>query len=299
MDASVAREPRRRTVRLADGEMSMLDFGDPKRPVDVVWAHANGFNAQTYRGILQPLSAGLRILAVDLRGHGESTLPADPARHRNWRVYVRDLGVLLQGLEGRPPVLAGHSMGGASALLAAAAYPGRARAVVLFDPVILPRAAFLYGRLPWSRWSARRQSPLVGQALARRALFPSIGAAFKAYKGRGAFKSWPDATLADYVAGGFAERDDGQVELRCAPAWESANFATAMGANPWRAFARVKVPVRVLKAEHGSTCRLAPGDSLLRRRPNLAVEVVEGASHFLPMERPERVREALLDAAAL
>ena len=36
--------------------MSLLDFGDPKRPVDLVFIHANGFNALTYRTLLAPLS---------------------------------------------------------------------------------------------------------------------------------------------------------------------------------------------------------------------------------------------------
>ena len=52
--------------------MSLLDFGDPKRPVDLVFVHANGFNALTYRTLLAPLSGSLRIWAPDLRGHGGS-----------------------------------------------------------------------------------------------------------------------------------------------------------------------------------------------------------------------------------
>jgi len=71
-------EPRERTIPLPmrGGAMAALDLGPPDRPVDIVFSHANGFNGRTYRTILQPLAADLRILALDLRGHGASTLPA-------------------------------------------------------------------------------------------------------------------------------------------------------------------------------------------------------------------------------
>ena len=78
MDAALFREPRRRMIPLADGEMAALEFGDAGRPLDVVFLHANGLNALTYRSLLGPLSLGLRVLAPDLRGHGDSRLPADP-----------------------------------------------------------------------------------------------------------------------------------------------------------------------------------------------------------------------------
>ncbi len=285
-------EPRRTAVRLPDGEMSMLDFGDPARGVDVVFAHANGFNAQTYRSILQPLAADVRILAVDLRGHGASTLPTDADRHRGWDVYAKDLGVLLAGIEARrPPVLAGHSMGATSMLLAAARAPGRARRLVLFEPVLLPRIAVLYGKLPWAAKLLRRRFPLARRADARRAVFESREAALAAYAGRGAFKSWPAQSVADYVEGGFRDRGAGGVELACAPAWEAANFA-AQGADPYRALAVVGLPITILKAEHGSTCRADP--ATLKRYAK--VKTVPGSSHFLPMERPDVVRQFLLDA---
>lgn len=288
MDASVAREPRRRTVRLADGEMSLLDFGDPARSVDAVFVHANGFNALTYRSVLQPLAAGLRLWAPDLRGHGESRLPADPDALTSWDVYARDLAVLLAGADGPPPVLAGHSMGATCALLAADRSPGRARALLLFEPVILTRRRTLGVRLPGAKAQLLRHMPLARGALSRRSTFPDRAAALAAYRGRGAFKTWPPASLADYVAGGFREAADG-VELACAPAWEAANYA-AQRADVRGALRRVDTPVRILKGDHGSTC------ALTRPRRGVALEEVAGAGHFLPLERPELVREALLDA---
>jgi pimeloyl-ACP methyl ester carboxylesterase len=109
--------------RAGAGEMAVLEFGPTDRPVDVVFVHANGFNGQTYRALLAPLSAGLRILAVDQRGHGSSRLAADPRHRRNWLDLRDDLLALLTALDQGPVVLAGHSMGGTVSLLAAAAAP--------------------------------------------------------------------------------------------------------------------------------------------------------------------------------
>lgn len=301
MDAAVFRDPRRRFIPIASragaGEMAVLEFGPTDRPVDLVFVHANGFNGQTYRALLAPLSAGLRVLAVDQRGHGSSRLTADPAHRRSWLDLRDDLLALLSALDQEPVVLAGHSMGGTVSLLAAAEAPGAVRGLVLLDPVIMPRLVSLYAHLPWTSGALWKRLPMVQGALRRRAVFDNREAAFTAYRGRGAFKTWPEAMLADYVGGGFRDREDGTVELACAPAWEASNYS-AQAHDPWRAMARVRCPTRILRAERGSTCRIGDAAAVTRRHPSIRVETIEGASHFLPMERPDLVREAIFEMAA-
>ena len=294
MDAAVFREPRKRVLSAPGGEIAALEFGPPDRPIDVIFVHANGFNAQTYRVLLSPLAAGRRVLAIDQRGHGSTTLPADPDGRRSWRDLQADLTGLLDSLDGPPVVLAGHSMGGTVSLLAAAERPERVKGLLLLDPVIMPWLATLYAKAPWTSGRLWRRMPLVLSSLRRRAVFDSREAAFAGYKGRGAFKTWPETMLADYVAGGFVERADGTVELACAPAWEASNYA-AQGHDPWRAIRLVTAPVRILKAEKHSTCRV--GDRFARRGRDVRIETVAGTTHFLPMERPDVVRDALFDMA--
>jgi pimeloyl-ACP methyl ester carboxylesterase len=165
----------------------------------------------------------------------------------------------------------------------------------LFDPVILTRWQMIAAHLPGGA-KAMKSSPLALGAAKRRPVFDSVEAAFAAYRGRGAFKTWSDIMLADYVAGGFRERADGKVELACAPAMESAIFA-GHAHNTWAAAARIRAPVAVFKAERGSTCRIPSAATFFTgdRRAHLAT--VLGTSHFVPMERPDVVRDALLDAA--
>ena len=275
-------------------ELAALDMGDPQRPVDVVFLHANGFNAATYRSILLPLSDRLRIVAVDQQGHGGSPQRTLSEGRTDALIFRDDLIGLLDQTGGDTPlVLSGHSLGGCVALLAAASAPERVKALTLFDPVILPRdVAERTRRMDGSKTP---DPVLVQKARARRAVFPSREAVFASYRGRGAFATWPDEVLHDYIEDAFRSRGDGEVELTCAPDWEAANFA-AHGHDTWGAMEKITVPVTILRAETGSTCALTRSGDFPGPNPDVQVTTVAGASHFLPMERPDLVRAALLRA---
>lgn len=292
MDALALSAPRRLTVpidnRWGGGDMAVLDFGDPERPVDLVFAHANGFNAWTYRALLQPLSGALRIWAPDLRGHGRTRLPARPEGRRSWKDHRDDLIALLDAVDGPPVALAGHSIGGTSGLMAAAERPERVSRLLLLDPVIWRREMVLAMNLPLVGRLAER-NPIVAGTRRRRALFDSREQALAGYRGRGAFKGWPDMMLADYLVDGLRETDQG-FELTCAPAWEASNYA-AQAHNPWRALKRYPGAVRILKAEIGSLCAAASTSGPLQ------VETVAGGGHLFPMTHADVARDALLDLA--
>ena len=291
--------PRQRMIPVrtprGDGEMAVLDFGDPKRPVDVIFVHANGFNARTYRTILQPLASERRILAPDLRGHGRTALPAEDYSQRSWRGLRDDLIALMEALGGPPPVLAGHSMGATAAMLTAGKRPDLVKGLVLFDPVMLGPLGVALAHMPWAKGLAARRVPIAVAAARRRRRFDSKAAAFKAYHGRGAFKDWPDAMLRDYVADGFREREDGTVELACAPGWEALHYTTHAH-DPYAALKRFPGPVSIVKARRGSTTRIKDVEAFQRRYPNASVRKVDGG-HFFPMVNPGAVREALAEAA--
>ncbi len=286
MDAAVAYEPRRPTLRLETvagaGEFAYLDFGPTERPVDAVFLHANGFNARTYRTILGPLAGDLRLLALDLRGHGRTRAPAEPQGRRSWLDLRDDLIAFLETLDLGPVVLAGHSMGATLSLFAAADAPEHVRALVLFDPVIPPP----------ERSGDPTGSPLVQAASRRRKIFDSRQAAIQSYRGRGAFATWPEPMLTDYVEDGFRDRPDGTVELACAPEWEASNYL-AQAHDSWAAFDRSLCPIAILRAERASTCNVDARIGPLTADGRIRVETVPATTHFLPMERPDLVRKAL------
>jgi pimeloyl-ACP methyl ester carboxylesterase len=100
-----------RFVRGADGtRLAVREAGDPAAPPIVLvhgWAAAG---TVWVNQLTDPeLTARHRLLAVDLRGHGESDKPADG--YADPAVWAGDLAAVLE-LAGAPAVLVGWSYGG-------------------------------------------------------------------------------------------------------------------------------------------------------------------------------------------
>ncbi|MFP3942971.1 MAG: alpha/beta fold hydrolase [Alphaproteobacteria bacterium] len=276
--------------RKPGGRMHFLDWGGSGRP-PLVFVHANGLNARTYRQMLTPLAKRFRVIAPDLRGHGLSELPARPGPDHSWDIYVRDLIAFLE--PHGPVLLGGHSMGGAVSLMTAAARPDLVRGLAIAEPVILPPAFYWLMRLRRTLGWRGHVYPIARNAARRRAVWPSARAVFRAYRGRGAFRNWPREALEDYIAHGVRPRADGQVELACAPEWEAENFS-AHCSRLWRHLSEVSCPVRVWCGTERSTFMPAARGRFRRVLPRARIEAIEGAGHFLPIEQPKILREGII-----
>lgn len=285
-------DPARKIVPLSGGEVSYLDW--PADAPLLHFTHATGFNAETYRGLLTSLQGRFHVAAADLRGHGFTTLPAVPGPQAEWTTFATDLAAILDALDKGPAVLAGHSMGAITSLMVAARYPARVRAVVLVEPVLVPRFSRLRMRL--ARLVGRQppvNSNLAEMAAKRRAIFPSFDLAVTAYRGRGAFKTWPDETLTDYLRGGLIATGNGaEMRLACDPAWESSVFQHAPPGAA-RLARHVRCPLTLIYADEG-TAHENEVEIVARAHGNARLVKVPGATHFLPMERPDIVREEIL-----
>jgi pimeloyl-ACP methyl ester carboxylesterase len=267
--------------------LAVLEFGPADRPYDLLFLHANGFNALTYRRVLAPLADRYRILAADQRGHGATTLPTVTEGRDGWGDFRDDFLALLEILDVRDAVLAGHSMGGTTCLGAAARTSGRARNLVLFDPVILSPEG-----LALAKAGGMPHSPLIDGARRRRGEFPTRQAVIETYRQRRAFATWSDDMLVDYVEDGFRDLPGGGVRLACEPAWEASTYE-AQDNDPWADFAAVRAPIAILKAEIESTCRIDAAEARFTAERGVQIETVPRTSHFLPMERPELATERL------
>lgn len=281
----------RKIMPLSDGDVSYLEW--PAKGPLLHFTHATGFNAETYRGLLTPLEGRFHVAAADMRGHGFSTLTATPGPLADWTTFGRDLAVILDRLDRGPTLLAGHSMGAITSLMVAASHPDRVRGLVLVEPVLVPRFARVKARL--SRLLGReplQNSNLAESAARRRTTFASYEAALTAYRGRGAFKTWPDETLADYLRGGLIATGNGsEMRLACAPAWESSVFQHAPPGIA-RLAKQVRCPLTLIYASDG-TAREEDVQIVARGHGSARLVKVPGATHFLPMERPDVVREEI------
>ncbi|MFV0525596.1 MAG: alpha/beta fold hydrolase [Acidimicrobiales bacterium] len=113
--------------------------GDAWGPVDgplVILQHGGGQTRHAWKGAGQILGdAGYRAVAIDARGHGDSSW--SEAGHYDQRDMVNDLVSVIDALGGHRPVLVGASMGGGVSLHACGDDLVDATALVLVD--IAPR----------------------------------------------------------------------------------------------------------------------------------------------------------------
>jgi len=118
----------------ADLRLVAEAWGDPSAP-PVVLLHGGGQTRHAWSGSAQALAErGLRAIALDQRGHGDSSWALDG----DYRVeaFASDLAEIAMHLE-RPPALVGASLGGLAALAVQVARTVRLSALVLVD--ITPR----------------------------------------------------------------------------------------------------------------------------------------------------------------
>jgi pimeloyl-ACP methyl ester carboxylesterase len=79
------------------------------------------------------VARGYRVVAMDIRGHGDSSASFEDL---SAAAVGSDAVALLQKLSAGPAVIAGNSMAGAAAVWAAAERPDLVKALVLIDPFV-------------------------------------------------------------------------------------------------------------------------------------------------------------------
>lgn len=103
--------------------------------------HGLARNSRDFEDFAPQLAArGYNVLALDMRGRGESDYADDPASY-SMPVYVEDCLAWLDHFEAEKAIWIGSSMGGGISMFAGALHPGRVAGIVLNDiaPEIDPR----------------------------------------------------------------------------------------------------------------------------------------------------------------
>ena len=103
----------------------------------VVLSHGIGDRRQAHRFLAPKLAqAGYRVVAADLRGHGESSMGWKSVTGTDAITRTDIAGDLLALIRhlGGPAVIVGHSISGGAATIAAAKEPGLVRAIVEINP---------------------------------------------------------------------------------------------------------------------------------------------------------------------
>jgi pimeloyl-ACP methyl ester carboxylesterase len=216
-DAAPTGAPRSFHVEHDGLRVAVLDWGGTSGARPLVLLHPNGFCAGLFDPIARRLATGgaFRPVGVDLRGHGGTDKPEPPDPY-HYEGMAGDVIAVLDALGFDDVDIAGGSLGGGVAIHVDRRQPGRARRLMLCEPVALPITA----DTPVST-----AQPMAVIALRRKVAWASREAMIHSYGSRPPLDRLAPEALAAYIAWGTVDRPGGPVELACPPAVEAAIFA--------------------------------------------------------------------------
>jgi pimeloyl-ACP methyl ester carboxylesterase len=256
----------------------------------IVFSHANGFPAGTYRALFRIWRrAGYRVRALAQFGHDER-FPVTS----NWPHLREELIEFIDHEAGAPVWLVGHSMGGYLSVLAASRRPDLALGVVLLDAPILGDLLAQTLRLAKVSGLIERYSP--GHvARRRRQRWASAEEAFAHFASKRAFARWAPGVLRDYIDCGVvpAVEAGGGCRLAFAREVEAAIYDAVPHHMP--ALLR-RHPLRCPLAFIGGTRSVENRQVGLAATERLAqgrMSFVEG-SHLFPFEQPQAAAAQVL-----
>ena len=280
---------KRLKIKTARGNLSVCFWEGPVDAPILHWAHANGFNGQTYDRLLRKLADRFNVYAWDTPGYGMTDKGSFYDEINPVLGYSYDLEALIIELfkkHKRKILLGGHSIGGSLSLMVSKYIEEKISGLILADPVVINyHYQYLTKYLsPFGYDSSTLK--LTKQALRKRDRWDSLETVLKSYTNRGIFTTWKAGFLKDYLLGG-TKKDKNGVYLSCIPKIEAASFKnTEIVATP-KIIKGTRVPILLLIAEIGSTTASL---NSFKRLVNLKkIEVIERGTHFFPMEQPDKL----------
>lgn len=252
-------------------------------------AHANGFPPGSYRKLIEFLKPRYHVFTLRSRSLVPGT---DPLAMRTWDDMADDLAEALQAQGLQNVIGVGHSMGGATTLLASVNNPGLFRAVVALDPVLLtgPRQ-LLYQAL--SLLGMQHRIPPARLARRRRESWGSREEAATSYRKKALFRRFDPECFQDYLTHGLTELPSGGLRLAIPTAWEARIFETAPHA-AWSRLRSVEVPTLVMRGGDSDTFTPAALERVWRTVPRVRTEELPGTGHLLPLEQPAECARRIL-----
>lgn len=248
----------------------------------VLLIHGFGASTFTWRYIAPALAADHKVIAVDLKGFGQSDKPFDA------RYSVFDQAALLKQLivdnDLRDLTLVGHSFGGGIALVLALdkdpRLEGRITKLVLLDTIAYPQDIPVFFRMLdtplFSHIGVRMVPPAVQARIALRIAYLDN-----------------------------SKIDDEEVEMYAAPlrtaAGKHAIIHSARQIMPEglqeisEGYRSIELPTLIAWCDHDRIVPLDVGLKLRRTLPNANLEIIKGCGHMPQEEQPEATLSLIQD----
>jgi pimeloyl-ACP methyl ester carboxylesterase len=252
--------------------VAVHDFGGTGPPL--LLSHASGFHGYCYLPIADELTDRFTAYSLDYRGHGSTARPDD--WDVDWLRYGDDATAVAEAIAPTGGLVGfGHSMGGATLLMAAARRPGLFATIIAFEPIVFP---------PTLEVATARASEFPDRARRRRASFESFGAAIGHYASRPPMSSFDPDVLRLYVAHGFRPAPEG-VRLTCDPEHEARTFERSRSHDTWDRLPEIDTRVVVVASGDGDPPAMTAAQ-IAERLPNAELVELPGTDHFWPFVDP-------------
>ena len=239
-------------------------YANPGKPRAVL-IHSLALDGSFWDGVVAETRPEFELLAYDCRGHGQSERRPGPYTTQQ---FAGDLAALLDHCRWNAAVIAGCSMGGCVAQAFAAAYPGRAKGLVLVDTTAW------YGAEAPQQWRAR--------------------AAKAAEDG---FAAMMPFQLDRWFSESFRKSDAAAAQARVFQANDMACYQAAcvmLGDADLRgALRQFRGPVAVVVGEEDYATPVAMAKALHESVPGSTLTVIQGGRHLTPVQCPKDIAAAL------
>jgi len=123
-------------------------------------------------------------------------------------------------------------------------------------------------------------------------VFASRAALRERWREKGTFADWDPRALEMYLAHGFRDRSDGQIELKCPGAVEGAVYESGRRFDAWHAASQLTRPTLLLHAGRGNFPR-ALAERLAQRSASIELRSLD-EPHLMAMTRPDEIADDLL-----
>lgn len=249
-----------KTILLNNGvRLCYVEQGLDTQPL-VILVHGFTDSWHSFEKVLPFLPADLHVVAVTLRGHGNSGKPAGGYRPED---FADDIAAFMQAKKLSAAVLVGHSMGGMIVQQFALRHPQYTHGII----IVSSDACFADN--PWA-------PAFKGEILnMREPLDPAFVEGFQR------------STLAQLVDSSFIGLCVVQSMKVPVSVWQQA-LTGMLDTNTGGELSKIRIPALILWGEQDAFCSFDDQQRLLRQLKNATLVVYNGAGHALHWEEPER-----------